>query len=78
VVDESALVDALERGRLGGAALDVRPEEPPPEADPFRGRDDVLLTPHLAGLTRQSQSAIARHVLTGVRDVLRQASSTET
>lgn len=76
VVDEPALLEALERGRLGGAALDVRAKEPPSEADPFRGRDDVLLTPHLAGLTRQSQSAIARHVLTGVRDVLRRVSST--
>lgn len=71
VVDEDALLAALESGRLAGAALDVRPEEPPPAGDRLMQRDDVLFTAHLAGLTAESQSAIAEHVLSGVRDALR-------
>ncbi len=74
VVDEAALLAALESGHLGGAALDVREQEPPPSGDPLAARDDVLLTPHLAGLTLESQQAIAAHVLTGVRSCLLAAS----
>lgn len=70
VLDEVALLEALDAGRLAGAALDVRPEEPPKAGDPFLGREDVLLTAHLAGLTEQSQTAIAEHVLSGVRRAL--------
>ena len=76
VVDEVALADALRSGALGGAALDVRAEEPPSSDDPLRALDNVLLTPHLAGLTRQSQEAIAKHVLTGIRQVLVGANAT--
>ncbi|WP_408959745.1 D-2-hydroxyacid dehydrogenase [Natrinema sp. 74] len=51
VVDQSALVDALETDELGGAALDVFEEEPLPEESPLWDRDDVLVTPHMAGST---------------------------
>lgn len=67
VVDEAALAAALRSGALGGAALDVRSQEPPLADDPLSSLDSVLLTPHLAGLTRQSQQAIAERVLSGVR-----------
>jgi len=70
VVDEDALYDALRSGHLGGAALDVRTGEPPEPDDRFNSLDNALLTPHLAGLTEESQAAIATHVLTGVRRVL--------
>jgi len=70
IVDEDALLAALESGHLGGAALDVRVIEPSSAGDRFATRDDVLLTAHLAGLTDESQSAIAAHVLAGVRRVL--------
>ncbi|OLZ42145.1 hydroxyacid dehydrogenase [Natrinema saccharevitans] len=51
IVDQSALVDALAAGDLGGAALDVFEEEPLPESSPLWARDDVLVTPHMAGST---------------------------
>lgn len=48
VVDEDALLRALESGRLGGAALDVFATEPLPASSPFWTRDDVLISPHSA------------------------------
>ncbi len=51
VVDQDALVAALENGTLGGAALDVFEDEPLPDESPLWGRDDVLITPHMAGST---------------------------
>ena len=53
LVDESALLDALESGHLGGAALDVFDPEPPDPSSRLLARSDVLLTPHLAGGSRQ-------------------------
>lgn len=54
VIDEAALVDALEQGRLRGAALDVFATQPLPADHPFFRLDNVIVTPHLAGLTEES------------------------
>ena len=67
VVDEVALLAALEQGRLGGAALDVRAQEPPVTGG-LEARDDVVLTPHVGGVTVQSQDRIVRLL---VEDVVR-------
>ena len=48
VIDESALVEALYAGKIGGAALDVFEVEPLPIASPLRGMDNVMLAPHNA------------------------------
>src|SRR5215216_1610550 len=48
LIDETALVAALDSGHLGGAALDVLASEPPPKDSPLIGRDNVILSPHTA------------------------------
>lgn len=54
VVDESALLAALRTGRLGGAALDVFDSEPLPASSPLWSEPDVLITPHSADATAET------------------------
>ena len=54
VVDEGALVDALAGGKIAGAALDVFSTQPLPSDHPLMGLDNVILTPHMAGITEES------------------------
>lgn len=62
IVDVGALAQALGSGRIGGAAVDVFPDEPATNADPFdsplRGLKNVILTPHIGGSTEEAQEAI--------------------
>ncbi|MHA6802636.1 NAD(P)-dependent oxidoreductase [Salinifilum ghardaiensis] len=70
VVDEAALAAALRAGRLGGAAIDVFEQEPPGEGSPLRGLDNVLLTPHIGGVTVEARERLQQGVATNVRRVL--------
>jgi len=51
VIDEAALVDALRRGVIAGAGLDVFEEEPLPASSPLWALPNVILTPHVSGAT---------------------------
>ncbi|MCH8316242.1 MAG: phosphoglycerate dehydrogenase [Planctomycetes bacterium] len=59
IVDESALLKALESGQCGGAALDVYETEPPPTDSPLRNHPKILTTPHLGASTVEAQEAVA-------------------
>jgi D-3-phosphoglycerate dehydrogenase len=54
VIDDDALTEALKDGRLGGAALDVFATQPLPPDHPYFGFDNVIITPHMAGITEDS------------------------
>jgi D-2-hydroxyacid dehydrogenase (NADP+) len=58
VVDESALISALEQGTIAGAALDCFREEPLPPSSPLWHMTDVIMTPHSAGETQRYESNI--------------------
>ncbi|MBV8589264.1 MAG: phosphoglycerate dehydrogenase, partial [Acetobacteraceae bacterium] len=66
VVDLDALAEALRTKHLGGAAIDVFPQEPTSAAEPFhsplQGLDNVILTPHIGGSTLEAQERIGAEV----------------
>lgn len=70
IVDETALLAALESGQVGGAALDVFVQEPPPAGDPLVHHPRVICTPHLGASTEQAQLNVALQVAEQVRDYL--------
>jgi D-3-phosphoglycerate dehydrogenase / 2-oxoglutarate reductase len=59
IVDEAALVSALADGRVAAAGLDVFDDEPPATDHPLLAFDQVVLTPHVAGLTQQAAERMA-------------------
>ena len=59
IVNEVALATALGAGRLGGAALDVFETEPLPPGSPLSGCPNLILTPHIAGVTRESNVRVS-------------------
>lgn len=75
IVDEHALAEHLRTGRLAGAAVDVYSEEPPPPDNPLLHLEGeaaarLLLTPHIAGVTRQSWNFLFRSAWRNVERVL--------
>lgn len=67
VVDTAALVKALEGGAIAGAGLDVTDPEPLPEGHPLFDLDNVVLTPHIGGISAES---LARNAVATSNDVL--------
>ncbi len=63
IIDEEALLEALETGQVGGAALDVYSQEPPPPAlAPLTAHPNVVATPHIAASTEEAQRKVAEQV----------------
>ena len=67
VVDEDALLDAIDSGKVAGAALDVFEEEPPGESPLFR-RDCVIGTPHIGAATFEAQERVGEAVVKVLND----------
>lgn len=59
VIDEKALIQILNKGQIAGAALDVFQDEPLPQNHPLSFMENVILTPHVAGLTKESVERVA-------------------
>lgn len=67
VVDEAALADALTEGHVAAAGLDVFDDEPPATSHPLLAFDQVILSPHIAGVTKQASQRMA---VTSVQNVI--------
>jgi D-3-phosphoglycerate dehydrogenase len=80
VVHIEALADAIARGHIGGAAVDVYPEEPESNSDgfasPLRGLPNVILTPHIGGSTEEAQEAIGREVASALIKLINTGATT--
>ena len=70
VVDEAALIEALEREWISGAALDVLEKEPPDMKNPLMKRANVVLTPHIGFYSEESKSELKRRAAENVSSVL--------
>jgi D-3-phosphoglycerate dehydrogenase len=68
IVDEAALLDALQRGTIMGAGLDVQAEEPPKPNDPLLACDRLILTPHSAATTAEGVVRMAIAVAQNILD----------
>lgn len=71
IVDERAVLERLEDGRLGGAAFDVFVEEPLPESSPLWGSERLLVTPHTSGYFAEYAEDLARLFVENVERVAR-------
>ena len=71
LIDEMGLQQALQEGRIAGAALDVLEEEPPRTDHPLRSMNNVILTPHCAWYTESSQKKLRTKACAEVLRVLR-------
>jgi len=70
VVDEAALADALRAGHIGGAALDVFGNEPLPAGSPLANAPNLILTPHIGGVTQEANARVSMMIANEVRKTL--------
>ena len=71
IIKESALVDALNSGKVAAAGLDVYESEPPSDDHPLRSHPNVNLTPHLGASTQEAQESVGIEIAEAVADAVR-------
>jgi glycerate dehydrogenase len=72
LVDSAALADALRAGRIGGAGIDVLPQEPPVDGDPLLDPDipNLIITPHVAWAARESRQRALDEIAANIQSFL--------
>lgn len=70
IIDQPALIEALESGTIAGAGLDVFEDEPLPADSPFHGLESVVTTPHAAGLAIESRTRTMEILVRNTRSLL--------
>ncbi len=71
LIDENALISALESGKIGGVGLDVVEGEPIDENHPLLKFDNVIITPHISAYTYEALKAMGDKVVSDIEKVLR-------
>jgi len=70
IIDEDALLEAIQAGKIAGAALDVFAAEPLPSDHPFRQSEKIILSPHLGAATAEAQTQVAIDIAEQVSEYL--------
>jgi glycerate dehydrogenase len=72
LVDSAALAEALRAGDIGGAGIDVLPEEPPIHGDPLLAKDipNLIVTPHIAWAARESRQRAVNEIAANIQSFL--------
>lgn len=70
IIDEVAMIEALQSKRIGGAGLDVLETEPVAKNNPLLDMDNVIITPHIAWYSEESEVELKRKAAMGVSEVL--------
>jgi D-3-phosphoglycerate dehydrogenase len=71
IIDEAALIEAIDQGIVAGAAFDVFEQEPPAKDHPFLNHPNIIVTPHLGASTKEAQENVAIDVAQEVLHILR-------
>jgi D-3-phosphoglycerate dehydrogenase / 2-oxoglutarate reductase len=70
LIDEAALVEALQQNRIGGVGLDVYEVEPLPADSPLRSLDNVLLSPHVSGMDKMAERKVTERCVSNILNFL--------
>jgi D-3-phosphoglycerate dehydrogenase len=70
LIDEDALVRAIDSGHIAGAGLDTFATEPPAQDHPFWSRQQIVVTPHIGGVTKQANARVGVDAVEGILAVI--------